>query len=207
MATSSRGGAEFFLGPMFSEKTTTVARHLSRARLAGLATVLVKHARDTRYGADEAVYTHDGARIASLGPSSARGRLRVVAASRLLDVELGADELYIGVDEGQFFPDLRAALDGWIREGRRVYVAALDGDFRREAFAPVAEALPLASSVAKLSAVCMLCAAQNRRPAKAPYTIRITAETDVEVVGSADKYRAVCLDCYHAATATRPGGG
>jgi hypothetical protein len=91
-----------------------------------------------------ATSSRGGARIASLDPSSARGRLRVVAASRRLDVELGADVLHVGVDEGQFFPDLRAALDGWIREGRRVYVGAWStlGPAVESAFRPAVESAP-----------------------------------------------------------------
>ncbi len=184
------GRATLFLGPMFSGKTTAVGALLRRARLGGRAAVFVKHAADGRYGAG--VRTHDGAEPA--GPPGAPpglAPLRVAEARTLLDVELGAAELHVGVDEGQFFPDLPEALERWTREGRHVYVAALDGDYRRRPFGRVAEAVPLAARVEKLSAVCMYCAA-----GEAPFTVRTSPEEAQEVVGGGEKYRAACLDCY-----------
>jgi thymidine kinase len=222
-ARRATGSAEFFLGPMFSEKTTSVGRRIKRARLGGLACVFVKSATDVRYGAGPAIRTHGGASIEASPATDDLGRLRIVEARRLLGVELAPDEFDVGVDEGQFFPDLREALDAWMREGRRVYVAALDGDFCRKAFPAVAAALPLATRIVKLTAVCMLCGVGEagrqasrlasldstssgiqasqmpRPPAEAYYTVRTVGgklapgEFDV---GAKDKYKAACLDCY-----------
>jgi thymidine kinase len=201
------GTAEFFLGPMFSEKTTEVGRKIKRARLGGLNCVFVKYAADDRYGAGPVIYTHDGSSVAASPAGAGLGRLRVVEARALLDVELAPDELDVGVDEGQFYPDLRLALDLWMREGRRVYVAALDGDFRRIPFPPVAEAFSLATRIVKLTAICMLCARRGRPPTEASYTVRTVDETAVELIGGGDKYKAACLSCYCAAEARQADCG
>lgn len=74
--------------------------------------------------------------------------------------------------------------------GKTVIVAALDGTFQRKAFGKILNLVPLAESVVKLHAVCMQCYKE------AAYTKRIGAEKEVEVIGGADKYQAVCRKCY-----------
>ncbi len=59
----------------------------------------------------------------------------------------------IGVDEGQFFPDLVDFCEMAANAGKTVVVAALDADYNRRAFGRVHELLPLAESVHKLRAV------------------------------------------------------
>jgi len=97
----------------------------------------------------------------------------------------------IGIDEGQFFPDLLE----WTRDvvsrlGKVVVIAALDGTFQRVPFGNVCALIPFAETVVKLSAVCSSCGAD------APFTARISAEEEVEVIGGADKYSAVCRACF-----------
>lgn len=198
MAAATTGGrVEFFLGPMFAGKTFEVSRCLHRARLGGSPGVFIKFAGDDRYGAGPAIRTHDGTTATTGAATADLARLRVVEAERLGEVALAPDELDVGVDEGQFYPDLRDALDRWSREGRRVYVAALDGDFRRRPFAAVSEALPLAEAVTKLTAVCTLCRADaSAAPVAAPFTVRTGGSTAVRLIGGGDKYRAACLDCF-----------
>uniref|UniRef100_A0AAV2LL97 Thymidine kinase n=1 Tax=Knipowitschia caucasica TaxID=637954 RepID=A0AAV2LL97_KNICA len=58
------------------------------------------------------------------------------------------------------------------------------------AFGNILSLVPLAESVVKLHAVCMQCFKE------AAYTKRIGAEKEVEVIGGADKYQAVCRKCY-----------
>jgi len=202
---------------MFSGKTSTVVHRIKRARLGGRDVVYIRHVADTRFGGAGGggaggaaqVYTHDGPSIAEQMGGPSGGALRIVAASELRGVELGPAELDVGVDEGQFFPDLREALDLWMREGRRVYVAALSGDFNREVFPPVAAALPLATAVVKLSAVCMVCAEGGAPPAEAHYNLRLSADREVVLVGGRELYRAVCQSCYEgvvgAGSAPTPG--
>lgn len=102
-------------------------------------------------------------------------------------------------------------------DGKMVIVAALDGTFQRKPFGPILDLVPLAESVIKLKAVCMVCFND------AAFTKRLGTETEVqdacsslcgvcpaddgwyfdcgllvqvEVIGGADKYMAVCRSCY-----------
>ena len=115
-----------------------------------------------------------------------------------------ADHDVIGIDEGQFFPDLVDFCDEMANAGKIVIVAALDGDFRRKPFGSVLELVPLAESVTKLTAVCTSCFGT------ASFSKRIVNDTAVECIGGADKYIAVCRACFHkddASFATTTGAG
>lgn len=96
----------------------------------------------------------------------------------------------IGIDEGQFFPDIVEFCEKMANTGKTVIVAALDGTFQRKAFGSILNLVPLAESVVKLNAVCMECYRE------ASYTKRLGAEREVEVIGGADKYHSVCRACY-----------
>jgi thymidine kinase len=96
----------------------------------------------------------------------------------------------IGIDEGQFFTDTVKFAEEMANLGKTVIVAALDGCYRRSGFGDILQLVPLAESVIKLTAVCMICFTE------ASYTKRIGLERELEVIGGADKYMAVCRKCY-----------
>eukprot|EP00048_Salpingoeca_helianthica_P017586 m.238016 g.238016 ORF g.238016 m.238016 type:complete len:215 (-) comp21530_c0_seq1:292-936(-) len=173
-----RGSIEVIFGPMFSGKTTELLRRIRRFSLAQRTCLVVKYSKDTRYS-QEGVSTHD------------RQVSEAVACSRLSEVqELAMKYGVIGIDEGQFFPDVVPFCETLANAGKSVIVAALDGTFQRKPFGSVLELIPLAESVVKLSAVCMLCYAD------APFSKRLGTETEIEVIGGADKYVAVCRECF-----------
>ena len=120
-----------------------------------------------------------------------------VEVERLADLEaqIGASAYaavdVIGIDEAQFMPDLlefcQRAAD---IDGKRVVVAGLDGDFLRRPFGQLAELLPLADSVDKITARCALCGEP------APFTSRTVASKETYLVGSSESYRPVCRRHY-----------
>ncbi|XP_016359680.1 thymidine kinase, cytosolic [Sinocyclocheilus anshuiensis] len=120
-----------------------------------------------------------------------RSTMEAVPASCLRDVwTLALQACVIGIDEGQFFPDTVEFCEEMANMGKTIVVAALDGTFQRKAFGNILNLVPLAESVVKLNAVCMQCFKE------AAYTKRLGAEQEVEVIGGADKYHAVCRECY-----------
>uniref|UniRef100_A0A8C7X6T1 Thymidine kinase n=1 Tax=Oryzias sinensis TaxID=183150 RepID=A0A8C7X6T1_9TELE len=88
------------------------------------------------------------------------------------------------------FPDTVEFSEEMANLGKTVIVAALDATFQRKPFGNILSLVPLAESVVKLHAVCMQCYRE------AAYTKRIGVEKEVEVIGGADKYQAVCRTCY-----------
>ena len=163
---------------MFSGKTTELFRRIKRYTAAHENCLVVRYEKDTRYSTNHAS-THD------------REMLRATGAASLGEVAaMVAEYDVIGVDEGQFYPDLVEMVEQFAAQGKKVVISALDGDFRRKPFGRVLELVPMAESVTKLTAVCTFCHAD------APFTRRITSETAIEVIGGADKYVACCRACF-----------
>ncbi|KGL77521.1 Thymidine kinase, cytosolic, partial [Tinamus guttatus] len=179
---------QVIFGPMFSGKSTELMRRVRRFQLAQYRCLLVKYAKDTRYG------------TAGLSTHDRRSTMEALPACLLKDVYQEAlSSAVIGIDEGQFFPDIVDFCEMMANAGKTVIVAALDGTFQRKAFGNILNLVPLAESVVKLNAVCMECYRE------ASYTKRLGAEREVEVIGGADKYHSVCRACYFRKKPHQPG--
>ncbi|XP_061578557.1 thymidine kinase, cytosolic [Cololabis saira] len=173
-----RGQIQVIFGPMFSGKSTELMRRVRRFQIAQYKCLVIKYAKDTRYS-EKGMATHD------------KNTMEAVPANNLQDVRpLALQACVIGIDEGQFFSDTVDFCEEMANLGKTVIVAALDATFQRKAFGNILSLVPLAESVVKLHAVCMQCYKE------AAYTKRIGAEKEVEVIGGADKYQAVCRKCY-----------
>ncbi|XP_028608658.1 thymidine kinase, cytosolic [Grammomys surdaster] len=175
--SKTRGQIQVILGPMFSGKSTELMRRVRRFQIAQYKCLVIKYAKDTRYS--NSFSTHD------------RNTMDALPACMLQDVTKEALSVsVIGIDEGQFFPDIVEFCETMANEGKTVIVAALDGTFQRKAFGSILNLVPLSESVVKLTAVCMECFRE------AAYTKRLGLEKEVEVIGGADKYHSVCRQCY-----------
>ncbi|XP_032285745.1 thymidine kinase, cytosolic isoform X1 [Phoca vitulina] len=207
--SKTRGQIQVILGPMFSGKSTELMRRVRRFQIAQYKCLVIKYAKDTRYSSSFS--THD------------RNTMEALPACLLRDVAQEAlGVAVIGIDEGQFFPDIVEFSETMANAGKTVIVAALDGTFQRKAFGSILNLVPLAESVVKLTAVCMECFRE------AAYTKRLGSEKEVaptcllrgggwgearrrcapsqsrpfasrgqvEVIGGADKYHSVCRLCY-----------
>jgi len=174
------GQIQLIMGPMFSGKTTELIRRLKRYQIARYECLIVKYADDQRYD-DEGMATHDRQ---SLKATKAKSLM-----SRFGNQGLDAYDV-IGVDEGQFFPDLVEFCEYAAEQGKIVMVSALDGTYQRKGFPNILTLIPLAEHVVKLTAVCMLCFGEGA------FTKRISNDEGVEVIGGADKYMAVCRACF-----------
>uniref|UniRef100_A0A2K6SEB7 Thymidine kinase n=1 Tax=Saimiri boliviensis boliviensis TaxID=39432 RepID=A0A2K6SEB7_SAIBB len=178
---------------------TELMRRVRRFQIAQYKCLVIKYAKDTRYSSS--FCTHD------------RNTMEALPACLLRDVTQEAlGVAVIGIDEGQFFPDIVEFCEAMANAGKTVIVAALDGTFQRKAFGTILNLVPLAESVVKLTAVCMECFRE------AAYTKRLGTEKEVgppsslqaggvgvwlcllpvpvEVIGGADKYHSVCRLCY-----------
>ncbi|CAB3368427.1 Hypothetical predicted protein [Cloeon dipterum] len=152
---------------------------MKRYQVANKRCLVFKYSGDTRYD-NVSLSTHD------------QQKLPAISASNLLeyfDIALKYD--VVGIDEGQFFADTVDFCEKLADSGKMVVVAALDGTYQRKGFGNILQLVPLAESVEKLNAVCMMCFES------ASYTKRIGKEQEVEVIGGAEKYMAVCRSCYH----------
>jgi len=175
---SEGGQIQLILGPMFSGKSTELMRRIKRYQVATRKCLAVKYAKDKRYS-DCDLAAHDGQTIAAIQAEELQTLLNV------------ADDFdVIGIDEGQFFPDVVEFADELANRGKTVVIAALDGDFKRKNFNRILELVPLAEHVVKLNAVCMVCAGD------AAFTKRISKDDRIEVIGGSEMYMATCRECH-----------
>ena len=130
------------------------------------------------------IVTHEKLAMKSHGEKTLKG-FRKRINGRFDDVDV------IGIDEGQFFPDICKFAEKWANMGKIVIVAALDATFQRKGFNDILNLLPLAEEVTKLTSVCHFCAKN------ASFSLRIGSSKDIEDIGGEDKYLAVCRRCYH----------
>jgi thymidine kinase len=168
---------------MFAGKTTELIRFAERQACAKKRTLVIKYAADTRYGDDAAIKAHNQLAI------------RACPLSQLMDLPAEALEGVdaIAIDEGQFFEDLVAFAEREAAAGRRIVVAALNGDADQRPWTAVAHLTPKADDIRMLFGVCMRCGSD-----RAAFTIRlapaVAAENAVDI-GGAEKYACVCRAC------------
>ncbi|CAL1282816.1 unnamed protein product [Larinioides sclopetarius] len=180
--SEAKGHIQIIFGPMFSGKTTELIRRLRKYQIANHKCLIIKYSHDTRYSEKE-ISTHD------------RQTLDAISVATLSDLKNQAENYsVIGIDEGQFFPDVVVFSEEMANIGKIVIVAALDGTYQRKGFSNTLQLVPLAESVIKLTSVCMLCFEE------ASYTKRIGNETELEIIGGTDKYMAVCRSCYESSS-------
>ncbi|XP_042219471.1 thymidine kinase, cytosolic-like isoform X2 [Homarus americanus] len=175
---SSPAKCMIIFGPMFSGKTTELMRRLKRYQISTHKCLVIKYSNDIRYDSN-GIATHDNQVLPALSVTSL-GELKDNAEKYSV----------IGIDEGQFFPDIVEFAEEMANNGKIVIVAALDGTYQRLGFGSILQLVPLAESVVKLTAVCMICYEE------ASYTKRTSSETAVEVIGGCDKYIATCRRCF-----------
>uniref|UniRef100_A0AC35TJU5 Thymidine kinase n=1 Tax=Rhabditophanes sp. KR3021 TaxID=114890 RepID=A0AC35TJU5_9BILA len=174
----NKGMIHLLVGPMFSGKSTELFRLTNRQYLGGKTVVIVKYAKDVRYN-NEYASTHD------------RLTKEAISAIHLKDIfdEIKQFEV-IGIDEGQFFDDVTEYCEKLANLGKFVYVAALDGDFKRKPFPSITNLYPLSEKINKMHAVCRSCGNI------ASFTFRTIVNDTVEVIGGSEMYKAVCRECY-----------
>eukprot|EP00761_Pharyngomonas_kirbyi_P013555 gb/GECH01013584.1/.p1 GENE.gb/GECH01013584.1/~~gb/GECH01013584.1/.p1 ORF type:complete len:220 (+),score=44.22 gb/GECH01013584.1/:1-660(+) len=173
------GHIQLIIGPMFAGKTTELIRRIKRYTIAQKKCLLIKYRKDTRYS-DDCMATHD------------RQQVMALPCDQLSETEEIMNKYdVIGIDEGQFFPDVVDFAEKAANAGKVVIVSALSGTFQRRPFGKVLEVIPLAEQITRLTAVCMICHRD------ASFTRRLIASDDVEVIGGADKYIAVCRECFN----------
>ena len=93
---------------MFSGKSTELIRRLKRLQIANYHCLIVKYAKDTRYD-QESIATHD------------KQKLKAVSVAKLNDLKVNFDDFdVIGIDEGQFFPDILEFSETMANAGKSV---------------------------------------------------------------------------------------
>lgn len=175
------GRIELILGPMYGGKSSELLRRVRKYSAIDIKCVIIKYAGDVRYSEDFA--THD------------RQKHRAISCKEYLndvhDECAGYD--VIGVDEGQFFPDLVDFCEHMANEGKVVVVSALDGNSERENFGAVHQLIPKCEFIEKFRAMC-------KCGNEASFT-HFLGDMDASgiKIGGVGEYVSLCRECYHKA--------
>lgn len=173
------GYLDLILGPMFSGKTSYLIEqfyiHHMSSRL-----LVINHKSDNRYTSNEQMVSHDG------------NSIPCILVSSLNEINLNMNHYdRILINEGQLFPDLFEFVMKQVYENKKyVYIAALDGDYKRNPIGQVHQLLSHSDSIIKLHGKCYLC---KKKPSI--FTMRTSNDTEQILIGT-DQYKPVCRMCY-----------
>lgn len=205
------GRGEVILGGMFTGKTTELMRRLLVEAVVEKGRVIyVNHSFDTRTDGDFSSHNilfHD-----SLPEGSGIRTFKMSDLRRLLTLDFLDDVKCIGIDEGQFFPELAEVVRELIElHAKHVIVASLSSNYERgQTYGPiqstVLDLIPFCDKVSLLKGKCALCAREGRNTT----SLFTHKEHHVESlegvpntpgtldVGASEKYVSVCRACYVA---------
>jgi thymidine kinase len=176
---------------MGSGKTTHLTTELTRYADIGYSTIYINHADDNRNGSKE--FSTHNSQLLQLSP-----HLTLNKSDKLSTVDVSS-YLVIGVDECQFFTDLRSTVEEWLNQDKIVICSGLDGDSFMQPFGQVLSLIPLADRLEKLKAKCEVCLSLNVRDGRicgpvldAPFTARKVASKEQKLIGGRDLYTPVC---------------
>lgn len=174
---------ELVVGCMFSGKSTEIVRMVDRFKTIDAKYLLVKPQIDDRYSMTM-VQTHTNQQRTC---EVRRQLLPLFSNQTYIDAE------YIIIEEAQFFSDLEPfvlkAVDG---DKKNVIVIGLDGDSNRCNFGEIHKLLPVCDNIRKLKAYCLSC----KDGTEAIFSKRIVEQDGQTCIGAADKYMAVCRECF-----------
>lgn len=207
------GTISLICGPMFAGKSTELMRRLRTTKFAKIRAFLIRPKIDDRWG-DAVTHTLESPPdhvevIFAETMDSALVEIFHRLGRRFLAASLSSEEsdphmtsestapFCVGIDEGQFLPDLAAGCNRLAQCGASVHVAALDGTFDQKPFPSVVDLIPWCDGgTVKVTAICAVCemrpAAFTKRLSSAPPLAgRSTTEFDV----GSEQFLASCRVC------------
>ena len=175
----NEGRIELIIGPMFSGKSTRLIEILRKYIYKDKKTIMIKYQDDKRYSEKSKVVTHDLTKYESI---ECKNLLESLGKLKHYDI--------IGIDEGQFFPDLVEICQKLALLKKVVIVAALNGDFRMEPFPNVSKLISKADKIKLLKAYCFNCHKD------ANFSLRIVQNNETVLIGAGEAYKLVCRNCH-----------
>lgn len=175
------GRVEIIIGSMFSGKSTELLRRLSRYEAVSIPTLLINHTFDTRTGLS--VKTHNNVE---------KSAKKLKTLMELVDTDIYDTAEVIGIDEAQFFPDLKEFVLHSEKD-KIIIIAGLDGDSERMPFGQILECIPLCDEVVKLNGMDMI----SKDGTPAIFSKRVSKETSSKIfIGAENEYVAVSRKNY-----------
>ena len=177
--SKNEGRIVLILGPMFSGKSTRLIEVIRKYTYKAKKTIMIKYSGDQRYSDKSEVVTHDFIKYDSINCCNLTDSMDVL---KRYDV--------VGIDEGQFFPDLVEVCEELALLKKIVIIAALNGDFRMEPFPVIAKIISKADKIKLLKAYCFNC----HKDAK--FSLRIVQSNETVLIGAGEAYKPACRECH-----------
>ena len=177
--SKNKGRIELILGPMFSGKSTRLIEVIRKYTYKAKKTIMIKFFGDKRYSEKSEVVTHDLIKYDSIDCKNLTDSFEVL---KNYDV--------IGIDEGQFFPDLVEVSEKLALLNKIVIISALNGDFRMEPFPVISRIISKADKIKLLKAYCFNC----HKDAK--FSLRIVQSNETVLIGAGEAYKPACRKCH-----------
>ena len=177
--SENEGRLVLILGPMFSGKSTRLIEIIRKFTYKAKKTIMIKYFGDKRFSEKSEVVTHDLIKYDSLDCRNLRDSFEIL---KNYDV--------IGIDEGQFFPDLVEISEKLVLLKKFVIITALNGDFRMEPFPVIAKIISKADKIKLLKAFCFFC----HKDAK--FSLRIIKSNETVLIWSEEAYKPACRECH-----------
>jgi thymidine kinase len=180
------------IGPMFAGKTSALFSWLDLYRNAGFTTLYVNSTLD-----DRSQFTAHSTHSTVLKTGD-------TPCIKVRSLKAGSDitQKYevIAIDEAQFFDDLlETVVDLVDKQGKRVLVAGLDADYKKQAVGQIIYLVPHCDTVTKLTPFCKMCLVREKKIVNAVFTKyigdKMSGGDNIDIGGS-DKYLPVCRECY-----------
>jgi len=154
---------DLIIGPMYAGKTTELLRRLNIYSALGVKTLYVNSTVDSR--SDLPFSTHNPL-LKSIG------KCDNVKVENLSHVNYEEYKV-IGIDEGQFFNDLKNHVLKYVNKGKKIIISGLNGDYKQKPFGDIINLIPYCDSIDFLTPFCHQC---KDRLTSAPFTKRISSE-------------------------------
>jgi thymidine kinase len=194
----NQGELIMIIGPMFSEKTTRLIQYINKYKTLGMKQLIVKPSIDTRYTKNNELCSHN----------MERENCITFKIDKLNEIFLNSDykdSQVIIIDEAQFFTNIFEVVKYMVEyDNKKVYIAALNGDYNRELFGDIYKLLPICNNIEFMTALCIEC--RNGTPGI--FSKRIIREESEEqeqeqeqvCVAGNDRYNVVCRYHYKSNT-------
>ncbi len=187
------------IGPMFSEKTTRLIQYINKYKTLGVKQLIVKPTIDTRYTKNNELCSHNMTTENCIS----------YKIDKLNEIFLNSEykeASVILIDEAQFFTNIYDIIKYMVEyDNKKVYIAALNGDFNRELFGDIYKLLPICNNIEFMTALCIEC--KNGTPGI--FSKRIVNRQNQEMqepemqemqeqilVAGSDRYNVVCRHHY-----------
>jgi len=189
----SIGQCHVRVGPMFSGKTGHLNAELTRwADSTPYSVLRVNYTKDIRE--TKSVDKKSGITSHSSSFKGFSDSIAIQTVSSIDDVNADNYDV-IGIDEAQFYLDIKSYVIKWLHEGKIIYITGLDSYSNGNIAQVIVELLPYASTFSKLTANCRFCMERHiMRPAIMTAS-NIKKKNDVQI-GGLNEYSPVCFECH-----------